>query len=117
MPLLEACGLTPRDRLLPLSCFAVTQTWTPSRLARTTHYKHYRQVAARVLLDAGDLLIPTSVFDDNAPDARNEVHYDLIVISGHNLRLGEFGGCYLSATVDDITKDELGRRYRLHLGA
>lgn len=92
VPLLEACGLTPRDRLLPLSCFAVTQTWTPSRLARTTHYKHYRQVAARVLLDAGYLLIPTSVFDDNAPDARNEVHYDLIVISGHNLRLGEFAG-------------------------
>jgi len=53
VPLLEACGLTPRDRLLPLSCFAVTQTWTPSRLARTTHYKHYRQVAASVLLDAG----------------------------------------------------------------
>ena len=49
-------------------------------------------MAARVLLDAGYLLIPTSVFDDNVPDARNEVHYDLIVLSGHNLRLGEFAG-------------------------
>lgn len=92
VPLLEACGLSPADRIMPLSCFAITQTWSPSRLAEGTNYHQYRQVAAQVLTDAGYLLIPTAVFDDNAPDPRNEMHYDLIVTAGANLNLGELAG-------------------------
>ena len=92
VPLLGACGLSPADRVLPLSCFAITQTWTPSRLAEGTNYHQYRQVAAQVLTSAGYQLIPTAVFDDNGPDPRNEVHYDLIVAAGSYLNLGELAG-------------------------
>ena len=91
-PLLDRDGLTSRDEVLPLSCFAVTDAWTPERLATGTRYRSYRQVEARVLLDAGYRLWPTEIFDDNTPDRRNEVHYDLIVLAGAHLGLGELGG-------------------------
>lgn len=92
VPLLERGGLRPEDRVLPLSCFALTPEWTPSRLARGTRYRSYRQVEARVLLAAGYPLWPTAVYDDNGPDLRNEVHYDLIALAGTDLRLHELAG-------------------------
>lgn len=91
-PLLERGGLSPGSEVLPLSCFAVTDVWTPGRLAEGTRYRTYRQIEARVLLTAGYRLWPTESFDDNGPDRRSEVHYDLIVLSGRDLGLAELGG-------------------------
>lgn len=51
----------------------------------------YREAPAHVLLDAGFELWPTAVSDENGPDPRNEVHFDLIVDAGTDLRLEELG--------------------------
>lgn len=90
--LLQQGGLTAQHSVLPLSCFAVTPVWSPTRLAQGTRYRSYRQAEARVLIGAGYPLWPTAVFDDNQPDARNEVHFDLIIRSGTDLRLEELAG-------------------------
>lgn len=56
------------------------------------------------------------------PDGYLHVH-DVQLDGDENLAVGtrlevqDEGGHYLAATVDDITTDELGRRYRLRLGA
>jgi hypothetical protein len=92
VPLLERGGLDPSTRVLPLSCFAVTGTWPPQRLAAQTRYRSYRLAGAATLIDAGYRLWPTEVFDGDVPDPRNEVHYDLIVAAGSDLHLGEFAG-------------------------
>lgn len=85
--LAERGGLPRGTEVLPLSCFAITTNWSAQRLAAGTSYRTYRQVEASVLLAAGFHLWPTSVFDDQSPDPRNEVHYDLIVAFDTNLGL------------------------------
>ncbi len=56
------------------------------------------------------------------PDGYVYVH-DVELEGGEDLKRGsrveicDEGGHYLAATVDEVTEDELGRRYRLHLGA
>ncbi|MEO6204303.1 MAG: hypothetical protein ABIO67_02815 [Mycobacteriales bacterium] len=78
-------GLQPGTQVLPLSCFAITPVWTPVRLAGSSTYRTYRQAEARMLLSEGLPLWPTSVYDDDVPDLRNEVHYDLIVAADDDL--------------------------------
>ncbi len=85
-------GIPAHHRVLPLSCFAIAAGWTPARLAAGTRYPSYRQVQARVLLDAGFALWPTAILDDNSPDPRNEVHFDLIALAGADLHLDQMAG-------------------------
>ena len=53
IPLLAQGGLAQDERVLPLSCFAVTSAWTPYRLARDTHFRSYRLARAGVLAAPG----------------------------------------------------------------
>jgi hypothetical protein len=92
LPLLQRGGLDPSNRVLPLSCFAVTASWPPERLAAQTRYRSYRIAGATTLLAAGHSLWPTEVYDGDVPDPRNEVHYDLIVLAAPDLNLAEFAG-------------------------
>jgi hypothetical protein len=92
VPLLQRGGLDPSTRVLPLSCFAVTASWPPERIAAQTRYSSYRLAGASTLLGAGYPLWPTEVFDGDVPDPRNEVHYDLIVVAASDLHLDEFAG-------------------------
>lgn len=71
--------------MLPLSCFALTELWTPERLSDGTGFVQYRLARAATLLEAGLAVWPTEVFNDGVPDPRNEVHYDLIVAAGPGL--------------------------------
>jgi len=76
----------PADwQVLPVSCFAVTPSWTPARLAEGTRFSAYRTVRASALHDAGFEVWPTATFTDDIADPRNEVHYDLIVAAGPGL--------------------------------
>lgn len=73
----------PADwQALVLSCFAVTDEWTPTRLAEQTGFSRYRLARAEVLETAGYELWPTEVFIDDEADPRNCVHYDLVVATG-----------------------------------
>jgi len=65
-----------------MSCFAVTELWTPVRLARDTGFTRYRVIRAAALLAAGFTLWPTEIFIDGVSDPRNDVHYDLVVAAG-----------------------------------
>ena len=68
----------PEDwQVLPMSCFAETEVWTPARLAYDTGFTRYRVARAAALIAAGFTLWPTEVFNDDVPDPRNDVHYDL----------------------------------------
>ncbi|MCB1031031.1 MAG: hypothetical protein KDA95_06810 [Acidimicrobiales bacterium] len=78
----EAAGFDRETEILPLSCFAVIDDWTPARLAEGTHYSTYRLAEATVLLDAGFEIWPTAVYQDGVPDPRNEVHFDVVVTKG-----------------------------------
>jgi hypothetical protein len=89
--IVAARGLPNGTSVLPLSCFALTDEWTPERLAEGTRFRMYREAPAHALLDAGFELWPTAVSDENGPDPRNEVHFDLIVAAGTDLRLDELG--------------------------
>lgn len=80
-------GLT-QSEVLPLGRFAVTGDWPPDRLAEGTRHAAYRLADAQTLLDAGFLIWPTSVYVDDVPDPRDEVHYDLIVDHGPHLCQG-----------------------------
>ena len=75
----------PDWQVLPLSCFAVTGPWTPSRLAEGTRFRAYRRVHVSTLWAAKFEVWPTATFTDATADPRNEVHYDLIVAAGENL--------------------------------
>jgi hypothetical protein len=76
----------PEDwQVLPMSCFAATEVWTPARLARDTGFTRYRVARAAALIAAGFTLWPTEVFNDDVPDPRNDVHYDLLVATGPGL--------------------------------
>lgn len=75
--------------VLPLSCFALAEGWSAARLAEGTRFRAYRCVRAQVLLSSGYELWPTTIADANGPDPRNEVHYDLVVVRGNDLRLDE----------------------------
>lgn len=76
----------PSDwQVLPLSCFAITKEWTPTRLAEGSGFTRYRLVRASVLATVGVELWPTEIFVDDVPDPRNEVHYDLIVAASPRL--------------------------------
>jgi hypothetical protein len=77
--LVEEGGLTQGTQVVPISCFAVTDDWTPQALAEGTRYASYRLVEAAKLIDAGFLIWPTDVFNDGQEDPRNEVHFDVIV--------------------------------------
>ena len=46
-----------------------------------------------------------------------ELDGDEMLTVGSRVEIRDEGGQYLAATVDQITADELGRRYRLRLGA
>jgi hypothetical protein len=46
-----------------------------------------------------------------------ELDGDEMLTVGSRVEFRDEGGQYLAATVDQITADELGRRYRLRLGA
>jgi len=83
-----AQGHPPGWEVLVLSCFAVTETWTPARLAERTGFRRYRLAKAVALLEAGLALWPTEVFIDDVPDPRNDVHYDLVVAAGPRLVAG-----------------------------
>jgi hypothetical protein len=61
-----------------MSCFAVTEVWTPARLARDTGFRQYRVARAAALIAAGFTLWPTELFNDDVPDPRNDVHYDVL---------------------------------------
>jgi hypothetical protein len=69
-------------QVLPMSCFAVTDVWSPVRLARDTGFTRFRFARAAALIAAGFTLWPTEIFTDGVPDPRNEVHYDLVVAAG-----------------------------------
>jgi hypothetical protein len=81
----DAQGHPDDWQVLPMSCFAVTQVWTPARLARDTGFTRYRVARAAALISAGFTLWPTETFTDGVPDPRNEVHYDLLVATGPGL--------------------------------
>jgi len=78
----DAQGHPEEWQVLPMSCFAVTEMWTPDRLAHNTGFTRYRVVQAAVLLAAGFTLWPTEILIDGVPDPRNDVHYDLVVAAG-----------------------------------
>lgn len=80
--LVDKGGLQTGSHVIPVSCFAVTGIWTPQLLAADTHFQSFRLVEAATLLDAGFAIWPTGVFIEGVPDARNEVHYDVIVAQG-----------------------------------
>lgn len=65
--------------VLVLSCFGMTDLWTPLRLAEQTGFRQYRISPAGRLLAAGYELWPTETFVAGIPDPRNEVHHDLVV--------------------------------------
>lgn len=75
-------GLPSAWQVLALSCFAVTDDWPPRRLAQRTSFRAFRIAPAHRLLGAGRLLWPTETYVDGVGDARNEVHYDLVVKVG-----------------------------------
>ena len=68
------------------------------------------------------VVVPTEVPPGARRDGYVYVH-DVQLDGDENLALGtrveiqDEGGQYLAATVDHISTDELGRRYRLRLGA
>lgn len=86
-------------QVLVLSCFAVTEHWTPARLAEGTGFRSYRLASAGALVSAGFELWPTEVFVDDVADPRNEVHYDLAVAAGPGL-----------VTADLVSGDRAARR-------
>jgi hypothetical protein len=55
-------------QVLPISCFAVTEVWTPARLERDTGFRQYRVARAAALIAAGFRLRPTELFNDDVPD-------------------------------------------------
>lgn len=68
------------------------------------------------------VVVPVEVPPNARPDGFVHVHdvqldgdEDLVV--GTRVEIQDEGGFYLAATVDEITTDELGHRYRLRLGA
>ncbi len=68
------------------------------------------------------LVVTVEVAPSARPDGFVYVH-DVQLEGDENLELGtrvevqDEGGHFLAATVDDISTDKLGRRYRLRLGA
>lgn len=78
-------GLPTHWQVLVLSCFAVTEHWSPARLAEETGFATYRSAPAAHILGAGYRLWATETYIDGVPDPRNEVHYDLIVDAGEQL--------------------------------
>ena len=75
----EQGGRAAGTLVLPVSCFAVTDFWTPEKLAEQQKYRHYRLGTASVLVSNGFDVWPTETYLDGRPDRRNEVHYDVIV--------------------------------------
>jgi hypothetical protein len=75
----EQGGRSTGALVLPLSCFAVTEYWTPEKLLEGQRYKSYRLGTASVLIANGFEVWPTELYLDGQPDYRNEVHYDVVV--------------------------------------
>ena len=80
--ILRRAGHPAEWDVLVVSCFAVTDAWTPARLAEQTGFRQYRTAQAGYLVGAGYELWPTETFVAGIPDPRNEVHYDLVVAKG-----------------------------------
>ncbi len=78
----NAAGHPDDWQVLALTCFAITNEWTPARLAEGTGFRLYRLARAATLEAGGFGLWPTEVFVDDQPDPRNSVHYDLVVAAG-----------------------------------
>jgi len=83
--ILQRAGRPASWDVLVVSCFAVTDLWTPARLAEQTGFRRYRTARAGHLITAGYELWPTETFVAGIPDPRNEVHYDLVVAAGRGL--------------------------------
>jgi len=98
-PLQDERGQPEGWQVLVLSCFAVTERWTPARLAEGTGFRAYRVAGAGALVSAGHEIWPTEVFVDDVADPRNEVHYDLVVAAGPGL-----------VTADLVSGDRATRR-------
>lgn len=75
----EQGGRSTGALVLPLSCFAVTEYWTPKKLVEGQKYKSYRLGTASVLITNGFEIWPTELHLNGKPDPRNDVHYDVIV--------------------------------------
>lgn len=75
----EQAGRSAGALVLALSCFAVTEFWTPEKIAEGQKYKSYRLGTASVLIANEFEVWPTELYLDGNPDLRNEVHYDVIV--------------------------------------
>jgi len=58
---------------------AITDEWTPARLAAQTGFRQYRLADASKLSAAGYRLWPTETFVAGVPEPRNAVHYDAVV--------------------------------------
>jgi hypothetical protein len=71
--------------VLAVSCFVITDQWTPQRIAEQTGFRRYRSAPVGQLLAAGYELWPTETFVDGVPDPRNHAHYDVIVAMGPSL--------------------------------
>ncbi len=84
-PLLAQQGHPEDWEIFVLSCYAITEEWTPRRLAVDTGFVRYRLARASVLTSGGYELWPTEVYLDGVPDPRNSVHYDLVVALGPGL--------------------------------
>lgn len=77
-PVLDALKLPPQA-VLAVSCFAITESWTPARLAAGTRYTSYHLIEAAILRELGFELWPTDTFTSGQPDDTNPVHFDIIV--------------------------------------
>ena len=80
-PVLDTLELPPQA-VLAVSCFAITERWTPARLASGTRYNSYYLIPARTVRDLGFELWPTDTFTDGQPDTTNPVHFDIVVLRG-----------------------------------
>ncbi|MGC8510459.1 MAG: hypothetical protein ACP5PB_06270 [Acidimicrobiales bacterium] len=78
-------GGDPTYQALVLSCYALTDQWTPERLAEGWGFREYRTARADRLLENGFDLWPTECYLDGEPYPTNEVHYDLVVATGPSL--------------------------------
>lgn len=85
-PVLAALKLAPQA-VLALSSFAISEAWTPRRLALGTHYSSYYTVEAHAVRELGYEIWPTDTFTIEAPDPNNPVHFDIVIV--RNLSHGD----------------------------
>lgn len=78
-PALQAMQLPPQA-VLTMSCFALTDAWTPRRLSMGTRYASYHTVEASTVRRLGYEMWPTDTFTNGVPDPNNPVHFDIVIL-------------------------------------